>query len=322
MGIKSFSPEQINSFLVTATVGSIISIAGTLTVILTFLFFPRFRNATTRLILWLAISDLIACSATLSGRWAIAAPDSAACQAQGFIMQWMDICAFFWTMAMAVNMILVIVFQLPATRVMAFEKIWIVVCFFIPFLITLPMLVVNEPGKGHMIGNAQMWCWIKNQYAVWRMYIFYAPMWIIFVMDAVAYVVSAVYLFKTTREIMRAKVNNSALMRFTTVFVKNTSIYLLSYIIIWIFPTASRLYNLTTGEFIYELQYLQVLMVSLRGFVHFVAYFYSTWFVPMRKKSTTGASGHQQTQGSTLVGSKYRSDKGGGAVHLKSRALP
>ncbi|KAL1918494.1 uncharacterized protein VTP21DRAFT_3154 [Calcarisporiella thermophila] len=270
-----------------ATVGSIISIIGSLTIIFTFLCFPRFRNATTRLILWLAFSDLIACTATFLGRWAIQAPDSAACKAQGFVMQWMDICGFFWTMAMAINMILVVVFNLPATRVMSLEKFWIAICFIVPFLIALPTLIVTDPVQGSMIGDAQLWCWIKaGNFVLWRMYIFYIPMWIIFIVDAVAYIVSAFYLFKTARKILTANVKNSALSRFTTVFVKNTSIYLLSYIIIWIFPTASRIYSLSTNQFNDGLLTLQVLMVSLRGFVHFVAYFYSTWFVPMRKKST------------------------------------
>ena len=83
----------------------------------------------------------------------------------------------FWTLAMAVNVYLTFYYKFDAQRLREMEPVYLGLCYGIPFVIALVFVFVKTPDKGPMYGNATLWCWVGNNWDIFRITTFYGPAW-------------------------------------------------------------------------------------------------------------------------------------------------
>ena len=83
----------------------------------------------------------------------------------------------YWTFAMALNVLLTFYYKFDADQLRRLEKYYFLCCYGLPFIPALAYLFVTTKEKGHMYGNATLWCWISSEWDIFRIVTFYGPVW-------------------------------------------------------------------------------------------------------------------------------------------------
>jgi hypothetical protein len=83
----------------------------------------------------------------------------------------------YWTFAMALNVYLTFYYKFGADQLRRLEKYYFLACYGVPFVPALAYLFVTTQEKGHMYGNATLWCWISSEWDIFRIVTFYGPVW-------------------------------------------------------------------------------------------------------------------------------------------------
>lgn len=82
-----------------------------------------------------------------------------------------------WMLAMAINVYLTFYFKFDAARLRKMEVPYLVFCYGLPFAVSLTMVFVKTPERGRMFGNANLWCWTSPNWDIFRIVLFYGPVW-------------------------------------------------------------------------------------------------------------------------------------------------
>lgn len=82
-----------------------------------------------------------------------------------------------WTLAMAINVYLTFYHRYDAERLKKLELWYIFCCYGIPFLPAVVGIFVATADQGRMYTDATLWCWIGQKWDIFRVIIFYAPVW-------------------------------------------------------------------------------------------------------------------------------------------------
>ncbi len=155
---KDYAMGHINKPFVTIT--SILSILGSLTIILTFIAWKDIRTVTRHVLLCLSISDLLVGLGNICGTYFKPTPNDTKCTIQSFVTTSASIISCFWTATLALYLYLTVVKgkQVLAKRLLVFFHLinWSVG----PFINALAV-------HWRMLGNSADkmtagWCWIKH----------------------------------------------------------------------------------------------------------------------------------------------------------------
>lgn len=82
-----------------------------------------------------------------------------------------------WTFVMACNVWLTFYHKYDAEQLRRLEKWYLLVCYGIPFVPAIVFVFATAPSKGHIYGNATLWCWISSKWETLRIACFYGPVW-------------------------------------------------------------------------------------------------------------------------------------------------
>jgi len=179
----TYSDSQLDTLLTMNIVCSVLSLIGSLTIIICYVYFRKLRSFAFRLVFFVSLSDSLGCVFRLLGN-----PDPGVwCDLQGFGGNLWDLCSFGWVTAIAV----VINFVRLGQERFDPEK-FIFRC----HIIIWPSFVIISilPFFSNSYGPAGGWCWIKDSTPidrVWRMVCFYMILEIVFVY--LVYVYSRLY---------------------------------------------------------------------------------------------------------------------------------
>ena len=94
----------------------------------------------------------------------------------------------FWTLAMAVNVYLTFYCKFDAQKLRRMEIPYLICCYGVPFVVALSFVFVSNARQGHMYGNATLWCWISPEWDIWRIAMFYGPVWVVMLITIFIYV--------------------------------------------------------------------------------------------------------------------------------------
>lgn len=83
----------------------------------------------------------------------------------------------FWTFAMALNVMLTFYFKFVAEDLRMLEPVYALACYGIPAIVGFVFLGVQTQSKGHIYGDATLWCWISKDWDIFRIACFYGPVW-------------------------------------------------------------------------------------------------------------------------------------------------
>jgi len=167
-----FTDSELDTLVVINVTCSILSLVGSLTIIICYLYFQDLRTFAFRLVFFISCSDACACIFRLFGN-----PRSTElCHLQAFGSNIFDLASFMWAAAIAVviNVVRVKYDKFPADKFM----LW---CHFLIWPSSLIISIL--PFFSGSYGPAGGWCWIKDNDTwdkVWRIVCFYIILLAIF----------------------------------------------------------------------------------------------------------------------------------------------
>ena len=160
----------------------ILSVLGTIFVILLIILLRRYRVLVQRLILYLTITALFDGIGYIIGKYDLT--ESFLCTLQGFWLQFFDWMVVVWMCNITSNLTWNVVFMRPTNK--WFELFYVSVSFFVPLFFACIPFIHNSYGP------AGLWCWIDNETTyekVFRFITWYIPSYIIVCLMFIVYIV-------------------------------------------------------------------------------------------------------------------------------------
>ncbi|KAI5462041.1 hypothetical protein BGZ63DRAFT_453289 [Mariannaea sp. PMI_226] len=183
-------------------VGSCFSLLGCCFIISTFCFSKAFHKPINRLVFYASIGNLIVTVGTLIGTTYIEHIDSAGCQMQAFMIQWLMASDALWTLAMATNVHLRFYLKYDIAALRKVEPVYLIICYGISFVPAFTFLFVRDHHGVKVYGNALLWCWIAKDWSLLRVLVFYGPVWVVILITISIYTRIGYHIAKNHRELV------------------------------------------------------------------------------------------------------------------------
>ncbi|KAF4477473.1 G-protein coupled receptor 1 [Colletotrichum fructicola Nara gc5] len=292
--------DEVRLQSIVILVVSIVSILGAGWIMLSFWLFPNLRSFRHRLILGLAMSDLIMavnflCSTAMniSGRL-IGAPENATfCSYNGFMTQFFVIQTDYWVLTIAVCTYFILAgHKRQSTWIQNHEYlIWS-----LPWLFSTIWALIGLVKDAYRDIGA--WCWFESDRT--RLLVNFVPRWVIIATMFVLYAYLYVVLYRAHNELSSVvdevsghttpvrsvdtsfqddsfggdrQARSSATLRRLRKIARLMLLYPLAYAVIWSLPTAIRIYNSTTEAAApFALQTIDKASIVVQGLVDAVIY--------------------------------------------------
>jgi hypothetical protein len=303
------SDDQQTIVRIITTISASLGLLGALITIISVIAFKHLHTAIARLIFCMAIADFVGILAKAVGRASLSSPNMEwLCQLQGALMQWGDLSSIFWTVMISLNLLFIMYFKKALEDVKRYEKFYMVFCFIVPIpmgLVPVFMGRMNDAGTKYLrvYGDADLWCWIGSDFQEERLYLFYGPLWCVFLFNTITYLAVGALIWKMASNV-RGGGAAQTLQKRKYIFGKNTSLYLLAFLITWTPSTINRLYQmLYPGAKSFPMSIMMAICSPARGLTNFFVYFYLTWYVQVKENKTRHP--HMDSSSSEEENSQY-----------------
>ncbi|OUM62976.1 hypothetical protein PIROE2DRAFT_10610 [Piromyces sp. E2] len=280
---SSFSEKEKDLIFLVIIVGAILSIIGSGAIILNTIVFNNFfgkNKIWNRIIFFLSLCDLCGSIDLICGKSAIGS-DVQTCRSQGLRIQFFFIGSALWTCAIAINIFLVVVMNKEIYEIERFEWMYHIVIWGICVTTSLFLFFqdYNRKNDEYIVGNATFWCWITNYGRQYRLYLFFGPLWVIFLINLAVFIIMKIVIKKKNIDTTQIYAKNSIASRY--------HLYLLVLVITWFWGTVNRIQNITNNEKpVFVLYLLHAIFTPLQGFLNSVVYFWCTvikYFIDLNK---------------------------------------
>ncbi|BCS28370.1 putative cAMP receptor (Car4) [Aspergillus puulaauensis] len=304
------SDYQLHQLSIAGRTASALSLLGVATIFVTFCYSPNFRSPTHRIMLINAfynLFDFIATMISVSGP--LAGDESGLCRFQAFCLQMFPVADVLWTLAMTIDVVLVVFHHYEPEALRRLEKKYFAIITTLTFVPALAFLFVRSVEKGPLYGSVTFWCSISPNWVLFRVIFYYGPIWLVIILVFVLYLVIAREIFKLRHELMLTR--NDCLVLSSTASASNGSfvrtqgendaksfeirrhqsgvslrkfllmpfLFFLALLTTWVAATINRIYAFRyPGQEPYGLMVSVAALNSLRGFWNGII------FVTMRSK--------------------------------------
>ncbi|KAJ3048555.1 hypothetical protein HK097_010439 [Rhizophlyctis rosea] len=341
---QKFNEHQLFVIPLAGRVTSILSVIGTISLIIAYTFFPRTRKTGSRPVIFMCLSSCLAATATTFGRLFIHLDSRPLCTLQAFTFQTFYLAGVCWSGAVAISLILVVRFRVDPSDLGRYERWYHLACWGIPGTISIVYLTAWKMfGRGRVFGDATFWCWITDAYPELRVYVFFIPMWVIFLFNISTYSYVGITLWRTKKRLAQAAhgsdyySSNTSSVNVSTVsyppsqntqsgasasaqktktkwdqtvrrYVQRTAIYLIAFIITWTPGTVNRIQNLLyPSDPWYWLFVVHAIFLPGGGFIESIIYFYPNIKEACQKRRETKDIRRQRKNSTVLVDTDSRS---------------
>jgi len=296
---STLTPFQVNVIIVVRVTTSSLSFLGSFFIIFSIVTFRKWKQMSTRLILYLSLSSLGEATANLLTIFIYNKETEpvydGVCFAQGMMLQFFQVAEFLWTTVIALNLCFVVVLH---KRVRSFEKWYHIIV----WSIVLIFAILPATTTSYGLGEQNYWCWITKDKVigdVWRFIIFYIPLYLCIMLVIILYIIIWRTVYKTFKIFNRTFIKNNpslgdSLLDEDSIHSKDNQekerqhhllnklkAYPIIFLCMWIFPTINRIQNWIENTDIFALVLLQVLTAPLIGFVNSVVY---GWTLEIRSR--------------------------------------
>ncbi|KAH8815964.1 G-protein coupled receptor [Xylogone sp. PMI_703] len=193
--------SELNAMSTIERVCSALSLLGCCFIIVTFLSFRAFHKPINRLVFYASAGNVLTNVATLVARAALDHESGFLCQFQSFLIQMFMPADAYWTFAMAMNVYLTFYWKYDAHKLRSLEIPYIICCYGIPFVPAFVYIWIKTRAKGRFYGNATLWCWVADNWDVWRILTFYGPVWVVILLTILIYVRTGSEIYKRRRQL-------------------------------------------------------------------------------------------------------------------------
>ncbi|ELR04843.1 hypothetical protein VC83_03654 [Pseudogymnoascus destructans] len=218
MAVKKlfFTAKEVAAIQYAERVSSVLSVLGCFFVIATFCSMRIFRKPINRLVFYATFGNLATNVATLISRSGIlAGENSSLCQFQAFIIQMCMPADALWMFSMALNVFLTFFYQYGEPEFTALEKYYFTFNYGIPAIPAVVFMLVRNEERGHIFGNATLWCWVTVKWNALRIATFYGPVWVVLLTTMAIYIIVGRIVFQNQarfRELTAQASRNQASM--------------------------------------------------------------------------------------------------------------
>ncbi|KAL2267366.1 hypothetical protein VTJ83DRAFT_4643 [Remersonia thermophila] len=189
---------------------STLSALGVITIITTFALSRHFRNPMHRLIVINAFYNAldVVCTMISTSGWKDG-DASPLCQFQGFLNQMFPVADVMWTLAMAINVYLIVFNSYDASMLRKLEWKYAVAITTFCFIPAFVGLFISTPEKGPFYGGVTLWCAIGRKWVLFRIVIYYVPIWIGIIVTIVLYLIVGIEIVRRRRILRSISRTNS-----------------------------------------------------------------------------------------------------------------
>ncbi|KAI0911829.1 hypothetical protein F4823DRAFT_560584 [Ustulina deusta] len=202
-------PVHIEIIVLFERLGAALSLVGVISIFVAFAVFKRLRTVPNTFIIFASVANLgasIACLIGYSG--VLAGSTSRLCQAQAFLFELFMQSDPWWSFAMAVNVYMVFFFSANPNNFLRYWYAYFIVCYGIPFIPALWLLLVRDGIGGNVYGDATIWCWIDRGWSDLRIYTYYLPIWVCIILSAFIYIAVGYYVFQQRNQLRNLSLSN------------------------------------------------------------------------------------------------------------------
>ncbi|KAM3508063.1 hypothetical protein MY10362_001409 [Beauveria mimosiformis] len=193
-----FSAEQIQLLVQLERIGGSISLVAVVCIFIAYALFPKVRNVQNTFIVFASVSNagasvgsIIAFDGLRSGT------TSSLCKAQSFLFEMFMQSDPWWSLAMAINVLLVFYFRATPDSFARWWWVYCLICYGGPFVIAMTLLLAKTGNKTPVYGEATIWCWVDRQWDYIRIYTYYMLIWICIVGSLVCYLLVGYHVFRS-----------------------------------------------------------------------------------------------------------------------------
>lgn len=187
----------------TSRVGSVFSLLGAGFIIVTFCVSRSFHKPINRLAFFASFGNIMTNVATLISQDGIRAyhnnPHAGICKMQSMFIQWFMPADALFCAAMALNVYLTVFRKYSSHRLQQLEIPYIIICYGLPLIPAMVFLFISKHEGGTtkpIYGPATLWCWVSDDWQIFRIATFYGPVWIVLVFTFSIYILAGNVIFK------------------------------------------------------------------------------------------------------------------------------
>ena len=196
-GEVALTPHQLKVLGILTRTASTLSGLGVITIIAVFCLSKHFRNPMHRLIFINAFYNAFDVTCTMISISGYADGNkSALCQFQGFLNQMFPVADVLWTLVMAVDVYLIVFRCYDTQALKRLEWKYMVAITAFTFASACTMLFINTEEKGPMYGGVTLWCAIAPNWVLFRIVIYYVPIWTSIFITMVLYIIVGIEIVK------------------------------------------------------------------------------------------------------------------------------
>ncbi|KAI5463699.1 hypothetical protein BGZ63DRAFT_352936 [Mariannaea sp. PMI_226] len=235
MSEEYLSKKEVQILITIERTGAGCSMAAIVLTILSYVLVKKLRTTPNLFLLFASIANAGASVASMMGYDGVdKGEDSALCQSQAFIFEWQFERFMqsdpWWSLAMAVNVFFVFFCNASPCSFRKYAWVYCVICFGGPLIPAIALISIHDPEKGLVFGDAALWCWIRTDWSLVRLYSYYIPIWFCIFLSIVIYVAVGYHVFHH-----RNQLRHLAIERWDTKIPGNP-------------PFAAESANITTSE--------------------------------------------------------------------------
>ncbi|KAL2211883.1 G-protein coupled receptor [Sarocladium strictum] len=197
----SLTQGQLEAISIIERVNSVLSLLGSLFIIVTFCFSKAFHKPINRLVFYATFGNMLTNVGTLMSRSYNSEPNSVGCQFQSFLIQMFMPADAFWILAMAINVYLTFYFKFDSRRLRKMEIPYFITCYGIPMIPAIVYLFLENKDGQRVYGNATLWCWVVPEWGLMRIATFYGPVWILILLTFFIYIRAGRTIYEKRRQL-------------------------------------------------------------------------------------------------------------------------
>jgi hypothetical protein len=220
----------------------------------------------------MSLMDVLGSAFFFIGDWTFG--NSFACNLQGFILQ-LNLATPLWNIPLATNMVIRVCFSKSERFAAKYEAYYHLFVWTLP-LITSCWFLVN--GSYAPSGP---WCWIDAKYKIERLFVFFVPLWISMLYNAIAmvFLVRTIWKVRSAKNASKRELVNFAwkgfqytLAMMIAVSSQNVFITSLTLHLQWLPGSVNRVHQAFSNSPVYTLVLLHAIFTPLQGALNVYVY--------------------------------------------------
>lgn len=181
--VHAFTELQFDTLRDVTLACSALSVVGTAFIVITYAVFPDIQTFPFKLIVYLSAANFFSSVAyffDLQGDFRVDPSPGFQCYFGAGLAEYFDVASFLWTSVIGFNILQVLVLK-RGRSVEQYEKWYHLFCWGVPLI----LLIIAIAGGA--LGDAGTWCWIKLGLDGYRFGLYYIPLFLVLIGNAVLY---------------------------------------------------------------------------------------------------------------------------------------